>query len=106
MQRKKKLKGFVWNFKGAGARFKEEEEKKKKGRRRRRKRKEMALDAKLEVCLAHTLYPIVQGALRPSKCCLYKVMFDDRTAPLAPPKGHGAIQDACATMFFKIIFNI
>jgi hypothetical protein len=78
----------------------------RKRRRRRRKRKEMALDAKLEVCLAHTLYPIVQGALKPSKCCLYKVMFDDRTAPLAPPKGRGAIQDACATMFFKIIFNI
>ena len=33
MQRKKKLKGFVWNFKGAGARFKEEEEKKKKKKR-------------------------------------------------------------------------
>jgi len=31
-------------------------------RRRRKKRKEMALDAKLEVCLAHTLYLIVQGA--------------------------------------------
>jgi hypothetical protein len=31
-------------------------------RRRRKKREEMALDAKLEVCLAHTLYPIVQGA--------------------------------------------
>jgi hypothetical protein len=28
-------------------------------RRRRKKRKEMALDAKLEVCLAHTLYHIV-----------------------------------------------
>jgi len=34
----------------------------RKRRRRKKKRKEMALDAKLEVCLAHTLYPIVHGA--------------------------------------------
>jgi hypothetical protein len=73
----------------------------RKRRRRRRKRKEMALDAKLEVCLAHTLYPIVQGALRPSKCCLYKVMFDDRTARSRHPKGVGLSKTRAPQCFLK-----
>jgi len=37
MQRKKKLKGFVWNFKGAGARFKEEEEEEEKKKKKKKR---------------------------------------------------------------------